>query len=154
MPRYKNPVPTVDLIIEIADDKGRPGIILIRRGHYPPGWALPGGFVEYGETLELAAIREAREETGLKVVLAGQFHTYSDPARDPRKHTISTVFLAKAKGVPKAGDDARLAGIFSRRAIPSPLAFDHARILDDYFRYKKRAAASRGESHGRRKKPA
>jgi 8-oxo-dGTP diphosphatase len=148
MPRYKNPVPTVDLIIEIADDKGRPGIILIRRGHYPPGWALPGGFVEYGETLELAAIREAREETGLKVVLAGQFHTYSDPARDPRKHTISTVFLAKAKGVPKAGDDARLAGIFSRRTIPSPLAFDHARILDDYFRHKKRTAASRGESHG------
>lgn len=154
MPRYKNPIPTIDLIIEIPDEKGRPGIILIRRGHYPPGWALPGGFVEYGETLEAAAVREAREETGLEVRLSGQFHTYSDPARDPRKHTISTVFLAKARGVPKAGDDARQAAVFYRRTLPAPLAFDHARILDDYFRYKKKTAAARGEPHGRRKRPA
>lgn len=154
MPRYKNPSPTIDLIIEIADGKGRPGIILIRRGHYPPGWALPGGFVEYGETLEEAAVREAREETGLEVKLLGQFHTYSDPARDPRKHTISTIFLAKAKGVPQAGDDARLAGIYNRRTLPSPLAFDHAQILDDYYRFKRRTTASRGVTHGRRKRPA
>lgn len=151
MPRYKNPAPTIDLIIEIEDEAGRPGIVLIKRGHYPPGWALPGGFVEYGETLEQAAVREGREETSLRVKLLGQFHTYSDPARDPRKHTISTVFLAKAKGRPKAGDDARQAAIFTRRALPSPLAFDHARILADYYRFKARAARTatpaRGDRH-------
>ncbi len=151
MPRYKNPAPTIDLIIEIEDEAGRPGIVLIQRGHYPPGWALPGGFVEYGETLEQAAVREGREETGLRVKLLGQFHTYSDPARDPRKHTISTVFLAKATGRPKAGDDARQAAVYTRRGLPSPLAFDHARILADYYRFKAQAAAAkpaRGGKHG------
>jgi 8-oxo-dGTP diphosphatase len=154
MPRYKNPAPTIDLIIEIEDERKRPGIILIKRGHYPPGWALPGGFVEYGETLEQAAVREAEEETGLRVKLLGQFHTYSDPARDPRKHTISTVFLAKAKGTPKGGDDARLAAIFTRRTLPAPLAFDHAKILADYYRYKSGRARKtgpplpRGGTHG------
>ncbi|MDD8025282.1 MAG: NUDIX hydrolase [Acidobacteriota bacterium] len=154
MPRYKNPAPTIDLIIETEDDKGRPGIVLIKRGHYPPGWALPGGFVEYGETLEQAAVREGFEETGLRIKLLGQFHTYSDPARDPRKHTISTVFLARAKGSPQAGDDARSAAVFARRALPSPLAFDHARILADYYRFKARCAreaaarTAQGGTHG------
>lgn len=127
---HRNPVPTVDIIIETAG-----GIVLIERKNPPPGWALPGGFVDYGESLEAAAIREAREETGLKVELSGQFHTYSDPDRDARLHTISTVFIARAQGEPVAGDDAAAAAIFTAANLP-PLAFDHARILADYFRHK------------------
>lgn len=123
----RNPLVTVDLIINIDD-----GIVLIERNNPPHGWALPGGFVDYGETLEQAAVREAREETGLQVNLRGQFHTYSDPARDPRHHTVSTVFLATAQGTPKGGDDARQARIFTREKLPL-LVFDHKRILDDYF---------------------
>jgi 8-oxo-dGTP diphosphatase len=136
MKRYKNPAPTVDLIIEIEAEDGKDGIILIRRKNPPFGWALPGGFVEYGESLEQAAVREAREETSLKIKLLRQFHTYSDPRRDPRSHTISTVYIARAKGKPEAKDDAREVGIFPRSAIPSPLAFDHDQILKDYFRFK------------------
>ncbi|HET98745.1 MAG TPA: NUDIX hydrolase [Desulfurivibrio alkaliphilus] len=127
---HRNPVPTVDIIIEMEA-----GIVLIERRNPPPGWALPGGFVDYGESLEEAAIREAREETGLKVELLGQFHTYSDPGRDPRLHTISTVFIARAQGEPVAGDDAAAAAIFTVKNLP-PLAFDHGRILADYFRHK------------------
>ncbi len=127
--RYKNPLPTVDIIIEMEQGQ----IVLIERKNEPRGWALPGGFVDYGESLEDAAVREAREETGLDVDLAGQFHTYSDPGRDPRGHTISTVFLARAKGIPRAASDARNAGLFSEHALPEPLAFDHAQILSDYF---------------------
>lgn len=127
VPRYRNPVPTVDIIIEAAD-----GIVLIERGNPPPGWALPGGFVDYGETLEDAAVREAREETGLNVTLLRQFHTYSDPSRDPRQHTISTVFIAMASGTPKAGDDARQARVFRPDRLP-PLAFDHEHIIQDYL---------------------
>lgn len=126
---YLHPVPTVDIIIEMAGG----GIILIKRKNPPLGWALPGGFVEYGESLEQAAIREAREETSLDIILTAQFHTYSDPARDSRKHTISTVFLARADGQPAAADDAEAIGVFSKEQLPSPLAFDHAAILRDYF---------------------
>jgi purine-nucleoside phosphorylase len=126
---YRNPVPTVDLIIEIA---GR-GVVLIRRKNPPWGWALPGGFVDYGESLEQAAVREAREETSLEVSLAGQFHTYSAPDRDPRQHTVTTVFLARARGLPRAADDAAEVGLFKASNLPSPLAFDHAQILKDYF---------------------
>jgi len=122
----------VDLIIEL--EAGR--ILLIRRGNPPPGWALPGGFVEYGETLEAAAIREAKEETGLEVELRQQFHTYSDPRRDPRGHTVSTVFLARARGTAQAGDDAAGVGLFSLEELPSPLAFDHDRVLADYRAFK------------------
>jgi len=131
--RHRNPFPTVDIIIEIRDTRGREGIILIERKNPPPGWALPGGFVDYGESLEAAAVREAREETSLDVLLIGQLGTYSDPARDPRKHTISTVFIARAGGVPEARDDAKSLGIFTRREINFPLAFDHAAILKDYY---------------------
>ncbi|HVN85816.1 MAG TPA: NUDIX hydrolase [Candidatus Binatia bacterium] len=131
MTNQRNPVPTVDTIIEIAG-----GIVLINRRFAPFGWALPGGFVDYGESLEAAAIREAREETGLAVTLIEQFYAYSDPTRDPRRHTIATVFIGRASGTLRAADDAADAGVFSRDALPHPFAFDHALILADYFRYK------------------
>lgn len=132
-PEYRNPFPTVDLIIEVSGPDGRRGIVLIERKNPPFGWALPGGFVDYGETLEDAARREAREETSLDVELVRQFHAYSDPARDPRKHTISMVFIARAAGTPQARDDAKEARVFGRAAIPDVMAFDHRKILDDYF---------------------
>ena len=119
----------MDIIIEIEEGK----IVLIRRKNPPFGWALPGGFVDYGESLEQAAIREAEEETSLKVKLIRQMHTYSNPNRDPRRHTISTVFIARAEGSPRAADDAKAIGVFDRLTLPSPLAFDHGLILNDYF---------------------
>jgi len=122
-----HPVPTVDLIIRAGG-----GIVLVKRRYPPLGWALPGGFVDAGETLEAAAAREALEETGLRVRLVRQFHTYSDPARDPRRHTISTVFLADAAGEPQGGDDAAEARVFPPGALPS-LVFDHAQIIADYL---------------------
>jgi 8-oxo-dGTP diphosphatase len=126
------PIPTVDVIIESWDR-----IVLIRRKHPPPGWAIPGGFIDAGEKAQDAAVREALEETGLRVTLTGLLGVYSDPSRDPRRHTISTVYIGKAEGSPSGGDDAAEARLFSERDLPSPLAFDHARILADYFRFKK-----------------
>ena len=126
--KYRNPFPTVDIIIEVEK-----GIVLIRRKNPPYGWALPGGFVDYGESLESAAIREAREETSLDVDLVSQLGAYSDPARDPRKHTISVVFIARAGGQPRAADDAVDIGAFDRDTLPEKLAFDHGRIVQDYF---------------------
>ncbi|MEW6220430.1 MAG: NUDIX hydrolase [Thermodesulfobacteriota bacterium] len=125
----RHPVPTVDIIIQMAG-----GIVLVERRHSPLGWALPGGFVDYGESLEAAAVREAREETGLAIRLLGQLATYSDPARDARLHTISTVFLATAEGTPKGADDARQAVIFPPDRTP-PLVFDHGRIVSDYLQH-------------------
>lgn len=133
---YRNPFPTVDIIIEIPRPDGRDGIVLIKRKNPPPGWALPGGFVDYGESLEHAAVREAKEETTLDIRLVAQFHTYSEPDRDPRFHTISTVYIARAEGRPKAEDDAAEVGVFTAEDLPAPLAFDHARILADYFHKK------------------
>ena len=121
MKEYKNPVPTVDIIIEIQREDGKEGIVLIKRKNPPPGWAIPGGFVDYGESLEEAAVREAKEETSLDVQLKKQLHTYSDPDRDPRQHTISTVFVASARGRPKAEDDAQEIGIFTKEEINLPL---------------------------------
>lgn len=130
--KLRTPLLTVDIIIEVGD-----GIILIERKHPPDGWALPGGFVDYGETLEAAAVREAREETSLDVRLIEQFYTYSDPRRDPRHHTVSTVFIATAQGTPKGADDAKAAQIFSGGQLPAPLVFDHPQILRDYFVFQK-----------------
>lgn len=133
MKNIRNPIPTVDIIIEL---KGK-GLILIQRKNPPFGWAIPGGFVDCGETLEHAAKREALEETSLRVRLKCQLHSYSDPKRDPRFHTISTVFVAEASGIPHARDDAKEIGIFTEGNLPKPLAFDHKKILQDYFRWKK-----------------
>lgn len=159
---WRNPTPTVDVIIALdpaptdapASGEGaprsgsEPAVVLIRRANPPHGWALPGGFVDEGETVEAAARREAAEETGLRVQLEALLHVYSDPARDPRQHTLSTVFTARASGAPEARDDAAavlclplstlrevLAGT---AALPAGLglAFDHARILADYLRFR------------------
>ncbi|MBN2620926.1 NUDIX hydrolase [candidate division WOR-3 bacterium] len=125
----RNPLPTVDIIIRVHE-----GIVLIERKNPPYGWALPGGFIEYGESAEHAAQREAEEETGLMIENVRQFHTYSEPARDPRFHTISLVFTAYAQGIPRAGSDAARIGIFEESTLPDAIVFDHRRILDDYFR--------------------
>jgi len=131
MTAFRNPAPTVDAVILVPDDR----VVLVRRRNPPLGWAIPGGFVDEGEPLEAAATREAAEETGLGVTLLEQFHTYSDPARDPRRHTISTVFLASASGEPRGGDDADEARAFAWDALPSPIVFDHREILADVRRY-------------------
>lgn len=125
---YRNPFPTVDVIIEVAG-----GILLIERRNEPLGWALPGGFVDYGETLEDAAIREAREETSLAISNLRLVGCYSDPARDQRLHAISTVYAASGSGEPHAADDAANLAIFSPTALPEKLCFDHKKILADYM---------------------
>jgi 8-oxo-dGTP diphosphatase len=130
--RARNPLPTADVIVEVGDR-----IVLVRRKNPPAGWAIPGGFVEVGETVEAAAVREAFEETGLPVTLTALLGVYSDPSRDPRHHTVSTVYVGRAEGSPSGGDDAAEARLFSEGDLPSPLAFDHAAVLADYFHYKK-----------------
>jgi len=125
---YRNPLPTVDIIIQTEPDS----VVLILRKNPPRQWALPGGFVDEWESLEDAARREAKEETGLDVTLTRQFHTYSDPTRDPRHHTITTVYLAHAEGTPLGEDDAAEARVFPLDALPSELAFDHGDILEDW----------------------
>lgn len=129
MSRPETPLLTVDVVIRLPDEDGR--IVLIQRRNPPPGWALPGGFVDVGETVEQAAVREVREETGLEVRLGELLGVYSDPARDPRGHTVSVVFTGEARGTPQAGDDAGAVQAFALDALPE-LAFDHARILADY----------------------
>ena len=129
--RDRAPIPAVDVIIEY-----RGGVVLIERKNPPYGWAIPGGFIEYGESAESAAVREAKEETSLDVKLVRQLKTYSDPERDPRRHTISIVFVAHGFGTLQAADDAKHAEIFRMEKLPAPLAFDHARVLADYFLFK------------------
>ena len=123
---------TVDIIIQMKGDANQ--IVLIKRRNPPAGWALPGGFVDYGETVEAAAVREALEETSLQVKLARQFHVYSDPRRDPRGHTVSVVFIASAEGEPVGADDAAEARVFEMNSLPEEIAFDHRQILLDYLK--------------------
>ncbi|MCL2325773.1 MAG: NUDIX hydrolase [Proteobacteria bacterium] len=130
MPEYRNPTPTADILI-VRDNS----VVLVKRRNPPHGWAIPGGFVDEGECVEAAAIREAKEETGLDVVLEELFDVYSDPARDARLHTLSVIFIAHAKGDPLGADDAEEARYFDLNALPEPLCFDHATILDDYKHY-------------------
>ncbi len=135
-PLPPGPSPTADVIIEIPDA----GIVLVERRFPPPGWAIPGGFIEVGETAEAAAVREAYEETGLDVTLVELLGVYSDPARDPRRHTLTTVYIGRATGTPRAGDDAADARVVTEVTLPAPLAFDHARVLADYFRFRRTGA--------------
>ena len=132
MERPRNPYPTVDIVIELPGDR----IVLVERRNPPLGWAIPGGFVDYGESVEHAAVREAKEETGLDVRLVDLLGVYSDPDRDPRFHTLSIVFVGTAAGEPSAGDDAKAARAFSKDEIPE-LVFDHPRIVRDYFEFKR-----------------
>lgn len=129
---FRNPLLTVDIIIEVHG-----GIVLIERKNLPYGWALPGGFVDYGESIETAALREAKEETSLDVMLTEQFYTYSDPRRDARHHTVSTVFIATAHETPRGADDAKAARVFGENHLPQPIVFDHEQIVRDYFEFKR-----------------
>ena len=126
------PLPTVDAIIEVAHRK----IVLIERKYPPYGWALPGGFINYGESAEEAAVRETGEETKLEVKLTGLMGVYSVPTRDPRFHTLSVVYTARGSGEPRAGDDAASVGVFRPEHLPRPIAFDHQDILRDYLQQK------------------
>ena len=135
MTRPITPAIAVDILIELADREGRP-LVLIERKFAPLGWAIPGGFVDVGETLEAAAVREAREETSLEVTLECLLGCYSDPTRDPRGHTVSAVYIARARGAPRAADDAATVAVFARDALPTMLAFDHATILADYCAFR------------------
>lgn len=137
MPPPKTPNLAVDIIIELVDQPGRP-ILLIERKNPPLGWAIPGGFVDVGETLEQAAIREAEEEISLKVTLKTLLGCYSNPDRDPRGHTVSAVYIAEATGTPKAADDAANVQSFLIDQLPEQLAFDHGQILDDYRNFLKK----------------
>lgn len=134
MTRPETPLLAVDIIITLCDRPAHP-LVLIERRNPPYGWALPGGFVDVGETLERAARREALEETSLEVELRALLGCYSDPGRDPRGHTVSAVFVAQAQGAPRARDDAKDLGLFSLDALPRTLAFDHDLILADYRHY-------------------
>lgn len=140
--RPLTPSLAADAIIELTDRPGRP-IVLIERKYPPHGWAIPGGFVDVGETVEHAAIREAHEETGLDITLTCLLGLYSDPARDPRGHTVTAVYVATARGVPHAQDDAKHLGIFALDVLPAPLAFDHARVLADYRAWREHGSLPR-----------
>lgn len=137
MPVPETPRLTVDIIIQLVDQPGKP-ILLIERKHPPYGWALPGGFVDVGETLEQAAVREATEEVSLKVTLKTLLGCYSDPKRDSRCHTVSAVYIAEAVGAPVAADDAVNVQSFTLNDLPETIAFDHAQILEDYWNFLKK----------------
>ncbi|MDP6935292.1 MAG: NUDIX hydrolase [Myxococcota bacterium] len=128
--RPETPLLTVDIVIALDG-----GVVLVRRRFEPVGWALPGGFVDVGETVEHAAVREAQEETSLEVRLDALLYVYSDPSRDTRGHTVSAVFTGHAQGTPLGADDAAEARVFQLDALPSPIVFDHQRILADYSRW-------------------
>ncbi len=131
MANPRNPYPTVDVVVEVDG-----GIVLIERNNEPKGWALPGGFIDYGELVEDGARREVMEETGLTVELTALLGVYSAPGRDPRQHNLSVTYIGRAEGEPIGADDAARAEVFALDALPEPLCFDHAEILADYRRYK------------------
>lgn len=135
MPHPATPLLTVDIIIQLSDRAGRP-VVLIERRNPPHGWALPGGFVDPGERTEQAAVREAKEETSLRVRLTALLGVYSDPSRDPRGHTVSVVYVADARGEPRAADDAKSVGLHEPDDLPERLAFDHGLILADFRRFR------------------
>ena len=135
MPKPVTPLLAADAIIELTDVPGRP-IVLIERANPPIGWAIPGGFVDVGEIVEYAAVREAREEVCLDISLIALLGIYSDPSRDNRGHTVTAVYVAEASGMPKAADDAKNCHFFNLDALPEPLAFDHAQVLADYKKYR------------------
>ncbi len=126
----RNPYPTVDVVLEVDD-----GIVLIERLHEPIGWALPGGFIDYGEPAEDAARREVMEETELEAELVALLGVYSAPERDPRQHNLSVVYIGRATGTPRGGDDAARAEVFTLDRLPA-LCFDHDKIIADYVRWK------------------
>ena len=131
------PLLSADSIIQITNEAGQTSIVLIERKNPPYGWAIPGGFVDIGETIEHAAIREAKEEVCLDVELECLLGIYSDPERDKRGHTATAVYVANANGVPQAADDAKSVAMFNIDALPTGLAFDHDKVLQDYLQYKK-----------------
>jgi 8-oxo-dGTP diphosphatase len=135
MPKPITPLLAADVIIELLDYPNRP-FVLIERVYPPYGWAIPGGFVDVGESLEQAAIREAKEETSLDVALTSLLGIYSNPQRDPRNHTVTAVYIAQAHGTPIAADDAKTYGLFSFDNLPEQLAFDHAQVLEDYKQFR------------------
>lgn len=130
VPKPVTPLIAVDVIIEYKD-----GIVLIERKNEPYGWAIPGGFVDIGESLETAAVREAKEETSLDVKLRDLLYVYGKPGRDKRGHTVSIIYIGDGTGILEAADDAKGAGIFQQDNLPSDLAFDHQEILGDYFSF-------------------
>jgi 8-oxo-dGTP diphosphatase len=133
MPKPECPLIAADVIAEVGNQ-----IVLIERRNFPHGWAIPGGFVEIGEKVEDAAVREAREETSLEIEIRALLGVYSRPDRDPRGHTVSVVYIGRARGTPRAADDAKGIGLFAPDAAPTSLAFDHAEILADYLRFVRR----------------
>ena len=135
MPKPITPLLAADALIELIDQPGHP-IVLIERKNIPYGWAIPGGFVDIGEAVEVTAVREAREEVCLDVTLTALLGVYSDPKRDSRGHTVTVIYAAQATGMPQAADDAKSVGIFMLDDLPSPLAFDHAQVLEDFRRYR------------------
>ena len=135
MTRPLTPQLAADAIIELIDRPGRP-IVLIERRNPPFGFAIPGGFVDVGETLEHAAVREALEETSLDITLTALLGCYSNPSRDPRGHSVTAVYVAEARGEPRAADDALNLAVFPIDALPGELAFDHDMVLADYLRYR------------------
>lgn len=129
------PLLAADIIIELIDYPDRP-VVLIERRYEPLGWAIPGGFVDVGECIEQAAVREALEETCLKIKIIALLGIYSDPRRDHRGHTITAVYVAEAHGKPEAADDAKNLVISHPDSLPAPLVFDHALVMSDYRRFR------------------